>query len=102
MEKRKPSFDLERFKRVAGNPATLAIVRNAFRTAQAIGFDAESISATVKTMTRSMFFKSMTSYDDHREWQDVYHVPTDDGRLIYLKFRDDIVTDFTILSFKEK
>jgi motility quorum-sensing regulator/GCU-specific mRNA interferase toxin len=102
VEKRKPSHDLERFKAVAGDPARLAIVQSAFRTAQMIGFDADSISATVKTMTRSMFFKSMTSYDDSRQWQDVYHVPIDDGRTVYLKFRDDIVTEFTILSFKEK
>ena len=43
----------------------------------------------------------MTSYADHRVWQDVYHVPTAVG-MLYIKFRNDAVTRFTVLSFKEK
>ena len=43
----------------------------------------------------------MTSYADHRQWQDVYHVPWD-GRVIHLKFTDDRLTDFRILSLKER
>jgi motility quorum-sensing regulator/GCU-specific mRNA interferase toxin len=49
-----------------------------------------------------MFYKSMTSYSDNRKWQDVYHVPTPAGATIYLKFTDNVITEFTILSFKEK
>lgn len=48
-----------------------------------------------------MFFKSMTSFGDHRQWQDVYHVPAGD-LIVYLKFTDDLLTEFTVLSFKEK
>ncbi len=48
-----------------------------------------------------MFYKSMTSYEDARRWQDVYHVPWN-GLTIYLKFTDNVVTEFTVLSFKEK
>jgi motility quorum-sensing regulator/GCU-specific mRNA interferase toxin len=43
----------------------------------------------------------MTSYGDHRIWQDVYHVPSGLG-LLYVKFTADAVTDFALLSFKEK
>jgi motility quorum-sensing regulator/GCU-specific mRNA interferase toxin len=43
----------------------------------------------------------MTSYADHRIWQDVYHVPSEQGTL-YVKFTADVVTDFLLLSFKEK
>lgn len=49
-----------------------------------------------------MFYKSMTSHANHRRWQDVYHVPIGDGPTVYLKFTDDIVTEFLVLSFKEK
>jgi motility quorum-sensing regulator/GCU-specific mRNA interferase toxin len=56
----------------------------------------------VRTMDRSIFYKSMTSYSDNRKWQDVYHVPTPAGATIYLKFTDNVITEFTILSFKEK
>ena len=43
----------------------------------------------------------MTSYEDHRVWQDVYHVPSIAG-VLYVKFRNDAVTEFKLLSFKEK
>jgi motility quorum-sensing regulator / GCU-specific mRNA interferase toxin len=40
----------------------------------------------------------MTSHGDHRIWQDVYHVPSEAGTL----FAADVVTEFLLLSFKEK
>jgi motility quorum-sensing regulator/GCU-specific mRNA interferase toxin len=43
----------------------------------------------------------MTSYGDHRIWQDVYHVPSEAGTP-YVKFTADAVTEFLLLSFKEK
>ena len=52
-------------------------------------------------MERPHFFKSMTSYEDHRIWQDVYYVPSSAG-LLYVKFTADVVTEFLLLSFKEK
>jgi motility quorum-sensing regulator/GCU-specific mRNA interferase toxin len=102
LEKRKPSFDLERFKRVAGDPATLDMTRTALFSAAGLGFDFPAVAALIKTMQRSMFVKSMTSYADSRQWQDVYHVPAHDGTVIYLKFTNDVVTEFTVLSFKER
>lgn len=48
-----------------------------------------------------MFVKSMTTFADHRVWQDVYHVPPRD-LILYVKFQADVVTEFTIMSFKEK
>jgi hypothetical protein len=47
------------------------------------------------------FYKSMTSYRDHRIWQDVYHVPSEAG-LLYIKFTADAISEFLLLSFKEK
>lgn len=48
-----------------------------------------------------MFYKSMTTFADHRVWQDVYHVPAR-GLIVYLKVQADVVTEFTIMAFKEK
>jgi motility quorum-sensing regulator/GCU-specific mRNA interferase toxin len=53
-------------------------------------------------MTQRMFYKSMNSFNDHRQWQDAYHVPAGEGLTVYLKFTDDVVTEFMILSFKER
>lgn len=45
--------------------------------------------------------KPMTSYADHRLWQDVYHVPSEVG-LLYITFQADLVTEYRLLSFKAK
>jgi len=97
-EKRKPTYDLEAFK-FAANRIRVTVV--ATRTAAALGFGRAEIAATICTMQRSHFYKSMTSYGDHRMWQDVYHVPSVAGTL-YVKFVADAVTEFALLSFKEK
>ncbi len=101
VEKRKPSFDLARFIAVCGDPRRLAITGSALRTAAAIGFGRHEIAAVLRSMRPAQFRKSMTSYADHRKWQDVYHVPFD-GTVLYVKFTDDAVTEFTLLSFKER
>ncbi|UEM06699.1 type II toxin-antitoxin system MqsR family toxin [Skermanella rosea] len=66
-----------------------------------MGFGRTEIVATLQTMRRSHFYKSMTAYADHRVWQDVYHVPSSAG-MLYVKFTADTVTEFLLLSFKEK
>ncbi len=101
VEKRKPSFDLARFIAVCGDPTRLAITDTALRTAAEIGFGRNEITQTIKAMKAKHFQKSMTSYGDHRRWQDVYNVPSQ-GMVLYVKFTDDIVTQFTVLSFKER
>jgi len=101
VEKRKPSHDLERFKTVCGDPTRLRLSVAANQSAVHLGFDYSAVAALIKTMQRGMFYKSMTSYANHKQWQDVYHVPSSAG-LIYLKFTDDIISEFFVLSFKEK
>lgn len=73
----------------------------ALRSAAALGFGREDIATTIQTMQREHFYKSMTAYADHRIWQDVYHVPSPVG-VLYVKFTADAVTEFLLLSFKEK
>jgi motility quorum-sensing regulator/GCU-specific mRNA interferase toxin len=97
-EKRKPTYDLEAFKAVAPRIRVTVV---ATRTAAAAGFGRAEIEATIQTMQRSQFHKSMTAHRDHRVWQDVYHVPSMVGTL-YVKFTADAVTEFVLLSFKEK
>jgi motility quorum-sensing regulator / GCU-specific mRNA interferase toxin len=100
-EKRKPTYDLEAFKVASSTVERLRVTTTAVRTAIDLGFDRAEIVATIQTMQRSQFYKSMTSYGDHRVWQDVYHVPSPAGTL-YVKFTADAVTEFLSLSFKEK
>ncbi len=77
MEKRRPTYDLK-------------AIKTAFRSVE-----------TIAGIDRKMFYKSMTTFADHRVWQDVYHVPAR-GVALYVKFQADIVTEFTVMSFKER
>jgi motility quorum-sensing regulator/GCU-specific mRNA interferase toxin len=100
-EKRKPTYDLEAFKAAFSSVGKLAITTKARRSAAALGFSSAEIVATIQTMQREHFYKSMTAYADHRLWQDVYHVPSPVG-VLYVKFTADVITEFLLLSFKEK
>jgi len=102
MEKRKPTYDLEAIKIAIGSPETLSITSSALSDAVKLGFDRGGVAKIIRGIAKSMFYKSMTTYADHRVWQDVYHVPTDDGPTLYVKFQANVVTAFTVMAFKEK
>ncbi|TBB15007.1 type II toxin-antitoxin system MqsR family toxin (plasmid) [Rhizobium ruizarguesonis] len=101
MDKKRPTYDLEAVKAVLGSVETLAVTSSALRDATALGIDRNGIAETIHGMNRRMFYKSMTTFADHRIWQDVYHVPAQ-GMVLYVKFQADVVTEFTLMSFKEK
>lgn len=101
MEKRRPTYDLDAIKLAIGSVDTLAITTSALRDATMLGFDRGGIVETITSIDRRMFFKSMTTFADHRVWQDVYHVPAR-GLQLYVKFQADVVTEFTVMSFKER
>ena len=100
-EKKKPTYDLDAFKTAFSSVEKLAITGAALRSAAALGFGRAEILSTIQTMQRGRFYKSMTAYGDTRLWQDVYHVPSPAG-VLYIKFTADAVTEFLLLSFKEK
>jgi len=101
MEKRKPSYDLAAIKAAIGSLSTLSMTVSAYRDAINLGFDDVGIVEIVNSVERPMFVKSITTYGDHRVWQDVYYV-TFENYVIYLKFQADRVTEFRIISFKER
>ncbi|MBE0581937.1 type II toxin-antitoxin system MqsR family toxin [Devosia sp.] len=101
MEKRRPTYDLEAIKTALGSVETLAMTTSALRDATSLGFDRGGIVETINGVERSMFLKSMTTFADHRVWQDVYHVPAR-GLVLYVKFQADVITEFQVMSFKEK
>lgn len=96
MEKFNPTYSLEEFKH-----SNFEITKTAQRTALELEFDENDIRAIVLTMEPRHFYKSMTSYADHKVWQDVYHVPCGD-LILYVKFTQNVISEFTLLSFKEK
>lgn len=99
MEKLKPSHDLEAFKRAFALHRSMTLT--ARLSAGDLGFEIGSVVEIVSGLTLADFVKSMTSYNDHRRWQDVYVVRRD-AFTLYLKFTDRAVTEFILLSFKRK
>jgi len=71
---------------------------SALAGAAALGFDFDGIVAVILTLTPKDFYKSMTTYADHRIWQDVYRPATKAGE-VYLKLT--VIDDVLIVSFKE-
>lgn len=96
MEKYTPTYNLEEFKQ-----SNFLVTATANKTAFDLGFDSEGIRKVVSTMQKNQFYKSMTSYANHKIGQDVYHVPYGDF-LLYIKFTQNVISQFTLLSFKEK
>jgi motility quorum-sensing regulator/GCU-specific mRNA interferase toxin len=100
-EKQKPTYDIDAIKAAFSTAKKLNVTGSALRGAALLGFGRSEIVATIQTIERRHFYKSMTAYADHRVWQDVYHVPSRQG-LLYVKFTADAVAEFLLLSFKEK
>ena len=97
MEKQTPHCKLSVVKAMieAGNVRTTKAAREG---GAALGMDFDSMIAVVKTLTTTDFYKSMTTYTDHRMWQDVYRPTTPMGE-IYLKLT--VIDEVLIVSFKE-
>jgi motility quorum-sensing regulator / GCU-specific mRNA interferase toxin len=96
-----PHHDLAAIK-LAFSKGKGLTTRVATQDATALGYGSDNIKAIIQTMDKAHFYKSMTSNYDATVWQDVYHVPHVGGTL-YVKFTDNgSVTEFTLLSFKEK
>lgn len=72
--------------------------RSAREGAAAFGLDFDGMLAVIEALTTADFFKSMTTHDDHRVWQDVYRPRTLAGD-VYLKLT--VIEDVLIVSFKE-
>lgn len=96
MEKFSPSYSLEEFK-----SSDFRITKTAQKNAEDLGFEVKDIREVVSSMERKHFYKSMTAYANHKIWQDVYHVPCG-NMIIYVNFTQNVISEFTLLSFKEK
>ena len=66
--------------------------------ATALGLERSDMLAVVMALTPADFYKSMTTHDDHKVWQDVYRPSTPAGD-VYLKLT--VIDDVLIVSFKE-
>lgn len=83
MEKRSPHYDLVRIQADVVRLGAAAFTRTALDGGRAMGLTSSEMLAVIATLSRGNFYKSMTSYADHRVWQDVYtHRRQYGGKLI--------------------
>lgn len=97
MEKRTPHCQLSIVKELI-QEGKVRSTFSALTDGAALGFDFPSMVAVVLALTPKDFYKSMTTYADHRVWQDVYRPTTAAGE-VYLKLT--VIDDVLIVSFKE-
>jgi motility quorum-sensing regulator/GCU-specific mRNA interferase toxin len=97
MEKQTPHRPLSLVKTLV-EQGKVRTTHSARTGATALGMDYRDMLETVKALTPADFYKSMTTYADHRIWQDVYRPSTPAGD-IYLKLT--VLDDLLIVSFKE-
>lgn len=97
MEKKKPHYNLSLIKELIEGGQVRA-TGSALAGGAALGFDFAGMLVVVGALTADDFYKSMTTYADHRVWQDVYRPCTEAGE-VYLKLT--VIEDVLIVSFKE-
>lgn len=97
MEKRIPHYALAEAKALL-RKGEVRMTQKAKEGATELGLEVFDILAVVLALTPKDFHKSMTSYADHRIWQDVYRPESCMGA-VYLKLT--VLDQLLIVSFKE-
>ena len=100
MEKRRPHYDLARVQADVARLGAAAFTKAALDGGRAMGLTSAEMLTVVASMTRRNFYKSMTTYADHRVWQDVYYAATPVRKEAYIKItlRDAA----PVIQFKER
>ena len=97
MEKSTPHCKLTIVKRLLEQKKVI-ISNAAYLGATRLGLDKSDIIKIVNELTPKQFYKSMTTYNDHKIWQDVYKTKFDEID-IYLKIT--VIEQVAVVSFKE-
>jgi motility quorum-sensing regulator/GCU-specific mRNA interferase toxin len=100
VEKRTPHHDLARVKADVARLGAAAFTKSALDGGRTMGLTSTEMLLVIAALTRGDFYKSMTTYADHRVWQDVYHATTPVRKEAYIKItlRDAA----PVIQFKEK
>jgi motility quorum-sensing regulator / GCU-specific mRNA interferase toxin len=97
LEKHTPHCPLPRVKTLVREGRVL-LTGVAREGALELGMDVDGVCAVLLALNSKDFHKAMTTYADHRIWQDVYRPHTVVGE-IYLKLT--VADDVVVVSFKE-
>ncbi|NEX18638.1 MAG: mRNA interferase MqsR [Halochromatium sp.] len=96
MEKRTPHTKLVLVRELV-EAGKVRVTRSAMIGATELGLDLADMLDVLGSLVPGDFYKSMTTYADHRIWQDVYRPKTQVGD-VYLKLT--VIDDVLVVSFK--
>lgn len=96
MEKKTPHCKLSVLKALV-RAGRMRPTYTALSGAAALGLGLPDIVETVLNLAAKDFYKSMTTYNDHTVWQDVYRPVTLAGP-VYVKLT--VIDDVLVVSFK--
>lgn len=99
MEKRKPHYRIDDFT-AAAVKKIIIFPTNVTKKYISFGFDRHSVYQILSSIKNTDFYKSVTSFKDSSEWQDVYRVIFE-KQYLYIKFRQAADGYFIVTSFKE-
>ena len=98
MEKRISHYSLKTIKKfIAENKYVVTL--SARKSYIAMGLEDDEVLAVIDDLKPMDLYKSMTSYNNHLLWQDVYH-SSYEGIELYIKLQ--VKEDVIIISFKER
>lgn len=100
MEKATPHYSLAAMQVEVAADGVATFTVTALRGGWSMGLTNAEMLSVVAGLTRRDFYKSMTTYRDHRVWQDVYHAHCPNGLTAYIKFTQ--VAERIVIQFKEK
>ena len=100
MEKRTPHYDLARIQTDVARLGAAAFTKTALDGGRQMGLTTSEMLAVIASLSRHDFYKSMTTYADHRLWQDVYRAGTPVKRDAYIKIT--LRGAAPVIQFKEK
>ena len=100
MKKRTPHYDLARVQADVARLGAAAFTKSALDGGRTMGLTTAEMLAVIASLSRRALYKSMTSYADHRVWQDVYHATTPVRKDAYIKITLRDVAP--VIQFKEK
>jgi motility quorum-sensing regulator/GCU-specific mRNA interferase toxin len=100
VEKRTPHYDLARVQADVARLGAAAFTKTALDGGRAMGLTSAEMLAAIASLTRRHFYKSMTTYADHRVWQDIYHAPTPVRKDAYIKITSRDAAP--VVQFKER
>jgi motility quorum-sensing regulator / GCU-specific mRNA interferase toxin len=100
VEKWAPHYHLSRVQADVARLGAAAFTKAALDGGRTMGLTSAEMLAVIASLTRRDFYKLMTSYADHRLWQDVYHAATPVRKDAYIKIT--LRAAAPVIQFKEK